>query len=538
MLRPIAVAATAILTLSACPATSGGPPVRSASSASPSSAVRRDCERLPELARRIRRGYVRGASPDINLIPRVPNYIGTATSPVHSGPWDYLARVPLLIYGPGVVKAGPYDDRVTMADLAPTTAALVGSERFRAPDGRVLREALKRPVRAPRLVVTMVWDGGGWNVLDRHEQSHPFFDSLSRRSATFANMEIGSSPSVTPPIHATLSTGAFPRRHGIPALRIRKKSEYVDPFFGLDPSNMRRPTVADVYDRETNNRAVTGMLAAVNWHLAMIGQGAGIRGGDRDPVVLFDDAGEAFGNPALYSVPDIDRPGALKRTAEGLDAADGSRDGHWRGHRLSDPQVRYSTPAHVQYQQMLLERFIASEEFGQDNVPDLLYVNFKPSDDAGHAWGMNSTETALTLEAQDNALDRLVTYLDRKVGSKRWVLFLTADHGQTPYPRESGGWAIAGGELTRDANASLDNTDDDVDLVDQVSSPGAYLNRSQLKANDLTKSEVARWMAGYTVSQNVKEGEEIPARFEGREAEWLFDATLVGDGPALSKACL
>src|SRR5688500_16246350 len=98
MLRPIAVAATAILTLTSCPATDGGSPLPIRTSSSPTEARR--CNELPVLARRIRRGHVPGASPDINLIPREPNYIGTAAAPVHSGPWDYLARVPLVIFGP------------------------------------------------------------------------------------------------------------------------------------------------------------------------------------------------------------------------------------------------------------------------------------------------------------------------------------------------------------------------------------------------------------------------------------------------------
>jgi hypothetical protein len=164
-------------------------------------------------------------------------------------------------------------------------------------------------------------------------------------------------------------------------------------------------------------------------------------------------------------------------------------------------------------------------------------VNFKPSDDAGHNWGMTSREVAETLAAQDEALRRLVDFLDAEVGSDRYVLMLTADHGQTPYPSESGAWPIGGGELARDANHALDSNDDGIDLIDRVSSPGAYLDRSQLKANDLTAAEVARWMAGYTVEQNLKEGAELPATFEGRRDEVLFDAALVGDGRVVSEVC-
>jgi hypothetical protein len=475
-------------------------------------------------------------SPDVNLIPREPNYVGTAASPVHSGPWDYLARVPLVIYGPGHVKPDRYLARADMADLAPTAAELIGAN-FEGRTGRSLNEALLPDVSAPRLVVTMVWDGGGKNVLAEHPDSYPFLRSLQKRSARWPRMRIGSSPSVTPSIHATLSTGVYPMRHKIPGLRIRTSAgEYIDPFLGLDPSNMRAETLADVYDREFDNKPVVGMLAAVNWHLSMIGHGSALPGADKDPAVLFDDEGVTFTNTEIFSLPAIEDLSFLQRSTSRLDAADGSRDGEWRGHPLDDPQIRYSSPAHVAYQLHLLERLVETEGFGTDATPDLLYVNFKPSDDAGHTWGMTSPEVGEVLEAQDSALRKFVRFLDTEVGEGRWVLMLTADHGQTPYPRESGAWPIGGGELARDANAALDDTDDGIDLVDRVSSPGAYVNRDQLRANTVSLREVGEWMASYTVEQNVKEGADLPAAFADRSDESLFDGVVVNN-ELVSEAC-
>jgi hypothetical protein len=219
-----------------------------------------------------------------------------------------------------------------------------------------------------------------------------------------------------------------------------------------------------------------------------------------------------------------------------LDAADGSRDGQWRGHPLDDPLIRYASPAHVAYEQHLLERLVTVEGFGADATPDLLYVNFKPSDDAGHTWGMTSPEVGEVLRSQDTALKRFVGFLDAEVGEGRWVLMLTADHGQTRYPRESGAWPIGGGELARDANAALDHTDDEVNLIDRVSSPGAYVNKDQLAANDVSVAEVGRWIAGYSVEQNVKKGSDLPERFGGREEELLFDGVVV-NGELISEAC-
>ena len=44
----------------------------------------------------------------------------------HAAVWMYLERIPLVAYGPGVIEPGDSEDRVSLADLAPTTADLIG----------------------------------------------------------------------------------------------------------------------------------------------------------------------------------------------------------------------------------------------------------------------------------------------------------------------------------------------------------------------------------------------------------------------------
>jgi hypothetical protein len=485
------------------------------------------CRGIDDLIVRVKRGYVPRLSPDISLIPREPNYVGSASGPVHSGPWNYLAEVPFVVYGPGVVRpAGEVRAPATLADAAPTTARLLGFNDFPRRDGRVLPK-LDISSR-PRLVVTIVWDGGGWNVLHEHGGRWPYLKELMQNGTSYTHMTIGSSPSVTPSIHTTLSTGAFPRRHGIPGLRMRSGDEYVDPFLGLDASHIRIPTLGDLYDRSLRNRPIVGMTAAVNWHLGMVGHGAAFPRGDADPAPLLNEDGELFTNTSNYSLPDIGDPAALERGTRALDATDGKVDGTWSGHDLADPSVRYSSPAHVAYQEFILERLVVEEGFGADRIPDLLYVNLKSGDDAGHKWGMTSDEDGKVFAAEDDALRRFVRVLDRQVGKGRWALLLTADHGQTPYPDESGAWPIGGAELARDTNVHFDHNDNDIDLADRVTSPGMYVNAQELKSNGVTLAEVARWIADYTVGENLKEGDELPASFGTRAAQPLFDATLAG----------
>ena len=65
----------------------------------------------------------------------------------------------------------------------------------------------------------------------------------------------------------------------------------------------------------------------------------------------------------------------------------------------------------------MIEEVIAREGFGADEVPDLLFINFKAIDHVSHIWSVNSPEMQDTLRRQDEALGRFVTFLDDQVGS-------------------------------------------------------------------------------------------------------------------------
>jgi predicted AlkP superfamily pyrophosphatase or phosphodiesterase len=70
----------------------------------------------------------------------VPGQVPTGTT--HGSPWSYDTRVPLLWYGPSVrrgVHAGP----VSIADIAPTLAAILGITAPAGSQGRVLEDVLR-----------------------------------------------------------------------------------------------------------------------------------------------------------------------------------------------------------------------------------------------------------------------------------------------------------------------------------------------------------------------------------------------------------
>jgi hypothetical protein len=289
------LAVVPVLAAVACvgsPASAPGPtpaatsPGDGGTAAASAETMRAVCALPPEHLERIRRGYHPERSGEIQLVPEEPNFIGKWLS--HSGPWDYVQRVPLFLYGPGHVPArGRVDRPATVADLAPTLAEHLRFD-FQAPDGKPLREAAPVSRRPPRLILTLVWDSAGRNVLAEHPEAWPTLRGLIPHGVWFDQATVGSSPSVTPSIHATIGTGAFPRMHGLVDMVIRKDGE-PGGALGEGPDDLLTPALADLYGAALDNDPVIGVVAWRIWHLPLIGQGSRFEGRDQAVALLRTD---------------------------------------------------------------------------------------------------------------------------------------------------------------------------------------------------------------------------------------------------------
>ena len=161
-------------------------------------------------------GFSPDRGPELTAIPAEPNFMGAGLP--HVGPWDYIQHVPMFWYGPGHIKAqGEVGGNVTLADVAPTQAKLLDFNGFTAPDGTALSNAIQPGQKPPKLVVVLVWDSAGINVLQKHEAQWPYLRSLIPDGTWYKDAYVGSSPTSTAQDHATIGTGAFPIHHGIVA---------------------------------------------------------------------------------------------------------------------------------------------------------------------------------------------------------------------------------------------------------------------------------------------------------------------------------
>ncbi|HYO60275.1 MAG TPA: alkaline phosphatase family protein, partial [Actinomycetota bacterium] len=341
----------------------------------------RACDVDLEILERMWNGYVPNRSGDVIAVEHEPNQYSTR----HSSPWPYHQDVPLVLYGPGFIRSGRSVDRpVTVADLAPTYAKLLGFDEFPERDGKVLQEALK-PERkrngVPKLILTLVWDGGGDNVLEQWPDDWPELKALRERATDYTDATVGSTPSITPSVHATIGTGVFPHTHGITDTRMRVKGKMADPWEESSPKRLRSKTIGDLWDAANGNVPLVGMMARDAWHLGMIGHGAYLPEGDFDHAVMDELGGVEFRtNDEYYSLPEylLGLDGLDEAIAE-VDQRDGETDGQWLDNPInaSDGQIRF-TPAWSIFQTEKLVQLLETEGYGADDVADLFYVNYKP----------------------------------------------------------------------------------------------------------------------------------------------------------------
>ena len=434
-----------------------------------------------------------------SLVPRDPR-----TS--HASPWMYLERIPLVVYGPGI---GPSDssERISLADVAPTIAELIGFDDFLAvaQDGRPV-PGVSRSAEAPEIVVTFVIDGGGWNVLQEFPDAWPNLRRLMRDGANFRNAIHGSFPAVTASAHATIGTGAFPRTHGITGHNLRdgrRARKAYGELGHVNPGDILIPTLADRWSDATENRAWIGELGYQVWHLGMIGYGGRSRRGDERPVAVYwDEGGDPQDwrsqNDELYRMPVV---------APSLDAFDTYRAGYVPNPARNSafdpvkPKNMHccSTPV-IRYQGDLVEATLANEPVGSSDATGLLFVNYKAPDYTGHVFGMFDPMTGDALRDVDEQLGRLVAQLDALYPG-RYALVVTADHGQCPLPDTSGGVRLdpiqLWDDLEREFGGGL------FDLVQNVVPSEVYLHTDVLWDAGATREDLAAFLRDYPYRRNI-----------------------------------
>lgn len=298
------------------------------------------------------------------------------------------------------------------------------------------------------------------------------FKRLRDESAVYAEARYPYLNTVTCAGHATLSTGAWPRTHGIILNQWYRRDEqrvrtctgddavHSVPYEGApekegqSAAQLRVPTLAErLRAKWPRSRAVTVSLKARS-AIMMAGRGA--------TAATWRADGDWVTSSAFMAAPDarIARRLAARTAAETRESWPLLRDPSWYAADDDTPGERPPRGWTPLFPHLLQGAAPGADETRWETSPfadaalgaiaadlvgdfalgrrgdtvDFLGVSFSVTDLVGHAFGPDSREVEDTLARLDVTLGTLLRALDAKVGRGRYVLGLSADHGVGPIP--------------------------------------------------------------------------------------------------------
>lgn len=187
---------------------------------------------------------------------------------------------------------------------------------------------------------------------------------------------------------------------------------------------------------------------------------------------------------------------------------------------------------------------LENENLGKGNSTDFLAISYSTPDIAGHAFGPYSREIEDMYYRLDRELARFIDVLEKKVGKKNLVVFLTADHAVVPVPQMLLDKNLPGGylymdQLMKSLNLALDQEfgkQENWILVEE--NQHFYLDREKIKASQKSYEEVVSVMKKLLLNwpgvKSVYTKEELTSE-GGTDDEWKsmvrkgFDYSRSGD---------
>jgi type I phosphodiesterase/nucleotide pyrophosphatase len=326
----------------------------------------------------------------------------------------------------------------------------------------------------PKLVVVIVVDQFRYDYLQRFR---PYFGKngfnlFLQRGASFTGARYQHGITSTCPGHAVVLTGSYANVNGIVA------NSWYDAAAGLEVYCAADTTVKliGVSGEGRSPRNLIGFTVGDELRLATNGRGriVTVAGKDRSAIMLGGHLADAaywtddtlFVSSTYYMnqlpawVRRFNASGAVSSyagkswqrllpatayAAVGPDDVVGEEDvagmGRTFPHTIPHPSSgeRFVTgfqfsPFHNEVIAQFAMRAIAEESLGTDATPDLLAIGFSAIDRVGHAFGPNSHEVMDLIIRTDRLLERLFSFLARRVGLENTLVVLTADHGVAPLP--------------------------------------------------------------------------------------------------------
>jgi predicted AlkP superfamily pyrophosphatase or phosphodiesterase len=356
----------------------------------------------------------------------------------------------------------------------------------------------------PALVLALTIDQFRYDYLTRFRSEYTAgLRRLLDRGAVFTRARYQHFPTVTAIGHSTYMSGALPAVSGIigndwydraAARTVTSVSDPAEKIVGgtggtgegASPRRMLVSTVGDELKIATGSRSkVIG--------LSLKDRSAILPAGHMADLALWYDAQTGrFVTSSFYAAA---LPDWVARFDEER-KADAYLGTSWKGGvlpREAGPAYYgavYGSPFGNDVLEALAERAVEAERLGQRGETDLLALSFSSNDAVGHEKGPDSPEVHDVSVRTDQALGRLFSLLEARIGMRNVLVVLTADHGVAPLPETDAARRMPGGRLApgavRDAvQAALGQRFGEGQWIVSTSDHSLYLDRKLVAAKKL-----------------------------------------------------
>jgi hypothetical protein len=436
------------------------------------------------------RGYFPGRSGQVFVVNREGDIL-TVRDPLskfmHGSPWDYDTRIPVLFYGAPFIRQGQGRD-AAQQDLAPTLGAIIGAPATATYTGHVLPNVMAAGAARPRIAMVIVLDGMRADYFDKHADVMPTLSRMRREGAWFAGARTNVLPTVTGVGHATIGSGTDPRFHGIAVNNLfnRVTGKFQPAYDRLDPRELMALTLADTWNDATDGKAVIiGQGGAMRATAGLVGRGACLVNGRRVIAASYAEDSGWETNPECYSLSPALTPFLGKTVWQ-------AAGGTWMGHDIASPTKFRGSTLFQKFEAEALLAVMNREPIGADDITDLVMVNMKGPDYAGHTHGPDSPELKATLAELDRQMAAILALLDTKAGRGRSVVVVTADHGMPTEPAP--GRRHYNDEIIQLLNKKFDAEGKVIQYYADAANSQIHLDTARLRSLGFSLKDVASYL--------------------------------------------
>jgi predicted AlkP superfamily pyrophosphatase or phosphodiesterase len=398
--------------------------------------------------------------------------------------------------------------------------------------GRVMTEALVPTAKRPKVILTIVMDGGGRALYEAWPDAWPQIKGLAARGAEYLDAKVTQLETATAVSHVALGTGGYPITTRIVGNEIYDPAtkQVAQSFPDFSAEFIKAPTLADEYSvRAGHKPVVIGTSFQDRAAMGMVGHGAAHDPGNKTHIVVLyaqpkrpawkaefpggDTEHRLMTNLDLYTFPAYLRGRSPMPYVQQLTGGTGM----WMGHKIDDSSNVRFTPAYADFECDNMMLMLDREPIDQSDVTSLIYMSMKPTDYAAHRWGLESLEAREALRAQDACVGRLIQKLNARAGEGNYVVTITADHGMMPMPEVTGGHRLSLRTL--------------LEMIDKkfgakISLGGGFINlwfdQAKMKEIGVTNQDIAAYLRSLTAGEYYGAREKWPAYLAYRPDERLF----------------